>query len=41
MNNFTFNIPTDIRFGKDQIECLPDELAKYGKRCFWYMVVEA
>lgn len=32
MNNFTFNIPTDIRFGKDQIQCLPDELAKYGKR---------
>ncbi len=32
MNNFTFNIPTDIRFGKDQISCLPDELAKYGKK---------
>lgn len=32
MNNFTFNIPTDIRFGKDQIQCLPEELAKYGKR---------
>lgn len=32
MNNFTFNIPTDIRFGKDQILCLPDELAKYGKK---------
>ncbi len=32
MNNFTFNIPTDIRFGKDQIQCLPAELAKYGKR---------
>ena len=32
MNNFTFNIPTDIRFGKDQIECLPDELAKYGRQ---------
>ncbi len=32
MNNFTFNIPTDIRFGKDQIQCLPTELAKYGKR---------
>ncbi len=32
MNNFTFNIPTDIRFGKDQIQCLPDELAKFGKR---------
>ena len=32
MNNFVFNIPTDIRFGKDQIKCLPEELAKYGKR---------
>lgn len=31
MNNFTFKIPTDIRFGKDQIECLPEELEKYGK----------
>lgn len=32
MNHFTFHIPTDIRFGKDQIECLSEELAKYGKR---------
>lgn len=32
MNNFTFHIPTDIRFGKDQIQCLPEELAKYGKK---------
>ena len=32
MNNFTFAIPTDIRFGKDQIQCLPQELSKYGKR---------
>lgn len=32
MNNFTFHIPTDIRFGKDQVECLPEELSKYGKR---------
>ena len=32
MNNFTFHIPTDIRFGKDQIACIPEELAKYGKR---------
>lgn len=32
MNNFTFNIPTDIRFGKNQIECLPEELSKYGKK---------
>ncbi len=32
MNNFTFHIPTDIRFGRDQVECLPEELSKYGKR---------
>ena len=32
MNNFVFNIPTDIRFGKDQIEALPGELRKYGNR---------
>lgn len=32
MNNFTFHIPTDIRFGKDQIQCLPEELEKYGKK---------
>lgn len=32
MNNFTFHIPTDIRFGKDQIQCLPEELAKFGKK---------
>ena len=32
MNNFTFHIPTDIRFGKDQVECLPEELSKYGKK---------
>lgn len=32
MNNFTFCVPTDIRFGKGQVECLPTELAKYGKK---------
>lgn len=32
MNNFTFHIPTDIRFGKNQIECLPEELIKYGNK---------
>ncbi len=32
MNNFTFHIPTDIRFGRNQVECLPEELAKYGKK---------
>lgn len=32
MNNFNYCVPTDIRFGRDQIECLPEELKKYGKR---------
>lgn len=32
MNNFTFHVPTDIRFGKGQICCLPEELGKYGKK---------
>ena len=32
MNNFRFYSPTDIRFGKGQAECLPEELGKYGKR---------
>ena len=29
MNNFDFCVPTDIRFGKGQIACLPEELKKY------------
>lgn len=32
MKNFNFCVPTDIRFGKGQVECLPEELAKYGKK---------
>ena len=32
MNNFNFCVPTDIRFGKGQIACLPEELKKNGKR---------
>lgn len=32
MNNYDFCIPTDIRFGKGQIECLPDEIGKYGRK---------
>lgn len=32
MNNFTFKIPTDIRFGQGQIKCLSEELRKYGNR---------
>lgn len=38
MNNFNFCVPTDIRFGKGQIEGLPAELTKYGKKillCLW------
>lgn len=31
MNNFAFHVPTDIRFGKGQIQCLPTELAKLGE----------
>lgn len=31
MNNFNFCVPTDIRFGKNQIQCLPEELKKFGK----------
>ncbi|MDO5783892.1 MAG: iron-containing alcohol dehydrogenase [Eubacteriales bacterium] len=32
MNNFQFCVPTDIRFGKGQISCLPEELAKFGNK---------
>ncbi|MCR4749267.1 MAG: iron-containing alcohol dehydrogenase [Lachnospiraceae bacterium] len=32
MNNYEFCVPTDIRFGKDQIECLDKEIKKYGKK---------
>ena len=32
MNNFDFCVPTDIRFGKDQINCLAKEIGKYGRR---------
>lgn len=31
MNNFAFHVPTNIRFGKGQISCLPEELEKFGK----------
>lgn len=31
MNTFAFHVPTDIRFGRGQINCLPEELKKYGK----------
>lgn len=32
MNNFDYHITTDIRFGHNQIQCLPEELAKFGKK---------
>lgn len=31
MNNFRFHAYTDIRFGKGQVECLPELVAPYGK----------
>ena len=31
MNNFRYNAYTDIRFGKGQVECLPELVAPYGK----------
>ena len=32
MNNYAYHVPTDIRFGRHQIECLEKEIAKYGKK---------
>ena len=32
MNNYAYHVPTDIRFGKDQILCLSEEIGKYGKK---------
>ena len=32
MKNFTFHVPTDIRFGKGQVEALPSELEKLGRK---------
>jgi butanol dehydrogenase len=32
MNNFRMYVPTDIRFGKDHLNELPEVLASYGKR---------
>lgn len=31
MNNFRFHAYTDIRFGKGQVECLPELVCPYGK----------
>ena len=32
MNNYNYCVPTDIRFGKGQIECLAEEIGKVGKK---------
>lgn len=32
MNRFDFCVPTDIRFGEGQVECLAKEIGKYGSR---------
>lgn len=32
MNNFIYDIPTKVYFGKDQLEHLGEELSKYGKK---------
>lgn len=33
MNNFTFQVTTDIRFGKDRLNELPEVLNTFGKKC--------
>ena len=32
MNNFTYHVYTDVRFGKDQINTLPELIAPIGKK---------
>ena len=32
MLNFTYNIPTKIIFGKDELNRLPKEIREHGKR---------
>lgn len=32
MNRFAFCVPTDIRFGEGQVECLAAEIGKYGRK---------
>ncbi len=32
MNNYEYCVPTDIRFGKGQVECLSKEIGKIGKK---------
>lgn len=32
LDNFRFNVSTDIRFGKGQLSCLPELIAPYGRK---------
>lgn len=32
MNNYEYHVSTDIRFGRNQVECLAKEIGKYGKK---------
>ncbi len=32
MNNYEYHVPTDIRFGRDQISCLNKEIGKFGNK---------
>ncbi len=32
MNDYEYHVPTDIRFGRGKINCLAEEIAKYGKK---------
>ena len=32
MNNYEYHVPTDIRFGRNQILCLNKEIGKYGRK---------
>ncbi len=32
MNNYEYHVPTDIRFGRDQISCLDKEIGKFGNK---------
>ena len=33
MNDFIYDIPVTVYFGKDQLKNLTTELKKYGKKC--------
>lgn len=36
MNNFVFQNPVKVYFGKGQIDNLSAELSNYGKMCCWF-----